>query len=153
MMKNNRREKNSGQPLTAALDILARRSYTALELTSKLRERGFGAEETAETLTCLLERRYIDDADYARRYCRVQRERRSRRRIEEELRRRGVEKEIVSAALAAEYPPEQEFVNCLRALRQKGADSAAKTAAALYRQGYAERHIRPALTSLGIAPE
>ncbi|MDR1604595.1 MAG: RecX family transcriptional regulator [Gracilibacteraceae bacterium] len=150
MMRNSRQDKNGGKngaPLPAALELLARRALTARETQDKLRERGFGAEETEETLRRLSDWGYIDDDAYARRYCRLKRERRSLRRIRLEIRRRGVEDDLVAAALAEEYPPEQEQINCLRLLHQKGAPAALKTAAALSRQGYAESHIRQALES------
>jgi regulatory protein len=141
--KNKGREAPSGNPLPAAFNLLARRAYTARELTDKLREKGFAAEETAATLAQLSEWRYIDDADYARRFCRTHRERRSQRWIYFDLLRRGAEEETIAAALEDEYPPEQETANCLRALRKKGA--AEKAAGTLYRQGYRAENIRRAL--------
>ncbi|MDR1321439.1 MAG: RecX family transcriptional regulator [Gracilibacteraceae bacterium] len=141
--------KAPGNPLAAALRCLTRRAYTARELTDKLRERGFSAEESAAAVAQVLEWRYIDDEDYARRYCRLWRERRSLRRIQNEIRRRGVEEEIITAALAAEYPPGQEVANCRRAMLKKDRAAAGKTTAALYRQGYSERNIRRALSEHG----
>ncbi|MDR1069650.1 MAG: RecX family transcriptional regulator [Gracilibacteraceae bacterium] len=141
--------KAQGSPLAAALRCLTRRAYTARELMDKLRERGFSEEEAAAAVAQVLEWRYIDDEDYARRYCRLWRERRSRRRIQNEIRRRGVDEDIITAALAAEYPPGQETVNCRRAMLKKDRAAAVKTAAALYRQGYSERNIRRALAERG----
>ncbi|MDR0434682.1 MAG: recombination regulator RecX [Gracilibacteraceae bacterium] len=148
-MRNDRIKKNGGDPLAAALRFLSRRAHTGSELTEKLRKRGFGAEETEAVVARLLECRYIDDEAYARRYCRLWRERRSRLRIQCEIRKRGVEEDIIAAALAEEYPPEREVLNCRRALAEKEGPAAEKTAASLYRQGYSAGHIRQALNYCG----
>jgi SOS response regulatory protein OraA/RecX len=120
-------------------------------MTKKLQAKGCAAEDIAAVLARLEEWSYIDDADYARQYCRCKRERYSCLRLRLELRQRGVDKETAEAVLAAEYPSAQEEENCRRALEKAGTDRQKKTAAALYRQGYRAESIKRALDASATA--
>ena len=84
-----------------ALRLLGRRDYTISELTTRLLDRGFVAEEVAATVARMTAEGTIDDRRVARVHVRVasQAKGRGRLRIEAELRARGIDGEIVREAL------------------------------------------------------
>lgn len=76
--------------------LLGRQAYTLAELRRKLERRG--AEEMAEELLGrLVELRLADDATYAEHYVANRKSSRGRMALTQELRRKGVEHELVSA--------------------------------------------------------
>lgn len=88
-----------------ALARLARRSYGEQELRRKLEQAGYPAPEIDETLVCLKEKRYLDDALYAAGVARG----RARKgwgpaRIALALRERGVGEPELGQALAEIFP-------------------------------------------------
>ena len=61
--------RRSRKPLTArdfALDRLGRRAHSEGELSQKMARAGYPADEIEDTLAFLRERRYLDDAAFAR---------------------------------------------------------------------------------------
>jgi len=84
-----------------ALRLLSRQGRTEAELCRKLREKGFSEEQIAATVTRCRDLGYVDDRRYAReRAGAVLRSGRAAGcRIEIDLRRRGIDSEIVTAAL------------------------------------------------------
>lgn len=92
---------SASDPFLTALRLLARQGRTEAELCRKLREKGFSEEHIAATVARCRDLGYIDDRRYARE--RAGALLRSGRavgcRIEIDLRRRGIDKEIVAAAL------------------------------------------------------
>lgn len=98
--------------MDVALDGLSRRTMTEWEIRSSLTKKGFPQEEIKEVLFRLREWNYIDDQQYARIFCQSRMERFSRHRIKEELRLKGVEKEIIGQTLEACYSDETEVKQC-----------------------------------------
>lgn len=90
-----------------ALSILERGDRTELQLRRKLLEKGCPADETEETISFLKEYRYIDDAEYARRYVRSYASRKSVRQIREALEQRGVAAAWIAEAIQ-EQPVDEE---------------------------------------------
>ena len=89
--------------LDAAAGMLNTRSYSAAELTKKLKDRGYDDETIEEAIAKLLEYGYINDSEYARSWARrMHASGKAPRRIEYELEKKGVPKEIAKEA-AAEY--------------------------------------------------
>ncbi|HSX41820.1 MAG TPA: RecX family transcriptional regulator [Candidatus Saccharimonadales bacterium] len=93
--------KPKNDPLKYALYLLGRRGRTKYELKSKLFEKGYETEAIEATLKRLEELTLLDDKTYAELYARdkVAIYRRGRYRIGLELRRKGVDKELVEAAV------------------------------------------------------
>jgi regulatory protein len=85
----------------AALNYLAAQARTAAELRRSLRRRGFEEHVAHEVVAWAEERRYVDDAEYARSYVRARFGGRGHgpARLRQELARRGVAREAVAAAI------------------------------------------------------
>lgn len=90
-------------PLAYALYLLGRRGRTKYELKSKLSEKGYEPELVDATMKRLEELHLLDDKTYAELYARdkVGIYRRGRYRIGLELRRKGVDKELVDETVGA----------------------------------------------------
>jgi regulatory protein len=84
----------------AALRLLERSRRTRQDLTRRLRDKGYAAAVIEGTLERLAAVGLVDDVEYARAYLAGRRHRRpaGRRRLEQELRVRGVAAEDVAAA-------------------------------------------------------
>ena len=61
-----RRELDAKAAKLAAFDLLARKSWSARELTSRLRRRGAPDEVAREVVAEMVSRGYVDDASFAR---------------------------------------------------------------------------------------
>ena len=94
---------SASDPFAVALRLLARQARTEAELCQKLAEKGFNEEQIVATVTRCRDFGYVDDPRYAReRAAALLRSGRAAGcRIELDLRRRGIDSEIVIAALAA----------------------------------------------------
>lgn len=140
------RERKSARE--CALFLLEYRDRTEQEMRGKLTEREYLPEEIDEAIHFLKEYRYIDDAEYAKRYIRVYSARKSARQLRGELERRGISRELIALALAEEPVDEEEQLRLL--LQKKGylpgqrMEPAAyrKLMAALARKGYSYELIR-----------
>jgi regulatory protein len=89
------------------LFILARRSYTVAELRQRLARRGLPEDEGEPLLARLVELRLVDDALYAEQYVHSRQAARGRSALMRELRRKGVDEELVEQELA-DLTPEQQ---------------------------------------------
>lgn len=85
-----------------AMNYLGSKARSAHEVRQRLERKGFGAETCEHVLGRLEELGYLDDADYARRYAesRFRSKGYGPRRIQQELRRRGITGAIAEAAIA-----------------------------------------------------
>jgi regulatory protein len=101
----------------AAMDLLARREHSAVELTRKLLARGFDAEAVAGALAVLASEGLQSDARFAETfvYSRFQRGA-GPARIRAELRARGVGEGLIEGALVA---LDAEWLQQLRAVRAR----------------------------------
>jgi regulatory protein len=90
--------------------MLERSDRTEQQLRQKLREKECPAEEIEETIVFLKEYRYIDDAEYARRYVRAYSSRKSRRQIRSELEQRGVSRMWIAEALEEQHVDEESQI-------------------------------------------
>ena len=125
-----------------ALSALASKERTVAELESWLAERGFAPERIAPALERLIEDGALDDERFARRYAEDKRELRGwgPDRIREALAGRGLEPQLIEAAVAAE-DPEAELERAIALLDRRGepaADEASRARALAYlaRRGY-----------------
>jgi regulatory protein len=94
---------SASDPFAAALRLLARQGRTAAELCRKLGEKGYNEEQIAATVARCRDLGYIDDRRYAheRAGALLRSGRAAGCRIEIDLRRRGIDSEVVAAALTA----------------------------------------------------
>lgn len=84
----------------AGIQLLARRPYSGAELSRRLSDRGYEAEEVKATLDSLAELGYIDDATYAESHVRRRGAMRGPRALAAELAARGVDREVVRQAVS-----------------------------------------------------
>ena len=83
-----------------AMNLLAKRDYAARELRDKLCRAGYTEETAGHALAYVTSFGYINDADYARRYLETYSDRKSLRRMEADLRQKGISEEIMVSAMA-----------------------------------------------------
>ena len=140
---------NARRAFNKASDLLALRDHSEKELLQKLRQKGFadGAEEAMEKLKSY---GYLDDSRFALRFAQeLQRVKHyGKKRIEQELYRKGVSRDVVSDTLAQLSFDEDALPALIerRYLRQLDTEKGVqKTVAALQRMGYSFGEIRDAL--------
>ncbi len=140
---------NARRAFNKASDLLALRDHSEKELLQKLRQKGFadGAEEAMEKLKSY---GYLDDSRFALRFAQeLQRVKHyGKKRIEQELYRKGVSREVVSDTLE-QLDFDEDALPALierKYLRQLDTEKGVqKTVAALQRMGYSFGEIRDAL--------
>lgn len=144
----------------AAYDLLARRGWSRKELEDRLRRRGASAAVARAVTERLVELGYLDDAEFARAWVegRMRRRPAGPRRLEHELRRRGVDPSLAGESVSRIDPDVlQKQANGfaaerLRRLARAGEDlrsAARKVAAAMARRGFDWDVIRAALRNAG----
>jgi len=86
----------------AALKLLERTRRTRTDLTRRLREKGYAAAVVEPVLERLAEVGLVDDVEYARAFLEARLKRRTtgRRRLEQDLRSRGISADDIAAARA-----------------------------------------------------
>src|SRR5204863_9139198 len=86
----------------AALKLLERTRRTRSDLARRLREKGYASAVIEPVLTRLAEVGLVDDVEYARAFLEARARRRTagRRRLEQDLRARGVSADDIAAARA-----------------------------------------------------
>lgn len=142
---------------TAAINALARRAYSVHEMRAYLERRAEDKEISKGILDQLKQRKYLDDARYARQFVRLRAELRKQGayRIARDLRARGVPDRHIEAALAerAAESDEGEIVRARLARRmksQRGPLDERRTASiyrSLLRAGFSADIIRRELRS------
>lgn len=89
-------------PRDVAIQLLARREYSRVELARKLQQKTFTPEEIDACLDLMVEQGLQSDGRFAESFVRSRIARgQGRIRIKGELRQRGVDQEITAAAFAA----------------------------------------------------
>ncbi len=141
-----------------ALYLLGLRDYACRELEKKLL-----TEATPAIAAAVVERLravgLLDDGQYAARLARHLSEDKQypRRRVEQELRQRGIEAELAHAT--AQEIGEEDFQQALALLKKKyynrmnTEDERRRVSAALARRGFSYTAIRRALEAFGASPE
>lgn len=97
----------------AAVDCLSRRALTYCELETRLTEKGYDSVEVEGVLKRLLEMGYLNDRELALTFSKDRLQRYSRRRVQQDLRNRGVEPELIEQALESTYSSDDELLQCL----------------------------------------
>ena len=116
-----RRELDAKATKLAAFDLLARKSWSARELTSRLRRRGAPDEIARAVVAELASRGYVDDASFARFWAesRARGRRVGSRRLRQELLQKGIPRDVAAAAVAAAFEEAPEALRCLEAGRRR----------------------------------
>jgi len=141
---------------SAALAFLAYRPRSEREVRDRLRQKGYGPEAVDSAVARLEGWRYLDDADFARRWVenRATHKPRGRRLLEQELRQKGVDRETARGILdESELDEAAAALDLARAkLRAYAGEEPAvarrKLAAVLARRGYGFDVVRPVLERL-----
>lgn len=136
-----------------AVAYLARQACTAQQLSAYLTRKGVADEAIAPTVAHCRARGYLDDRAYAQRWAeaRLAKYPMGAARLQDELRRKGIEESTLAALLTALYPPRQERVLAERlvaaAARRRGEMSVRKLALLLGQRGFDEDVIESVLAS------
>lgn len=94
-MKSNYKEQvNNYSAFDTAAYYLGFKDRTVLELKQKLNEKGYSDSEIVEAIDKLQEYGYVDDSRYARLYIKQNSSQKGSRRIINELRQKGIAKEL-----------------------------------------------------------
>lgn len=137
------------------MNLLKERDYTESRLKQKLKLDGYPEEVIEEAVRYVASYRYIDDLRYAESYIAQQSDKRSRRRIEQDLQNRGVSGTDIAAAWqrfeeAGGGQDEQAMIAKLLEKRHYDPENTdykerQKHYAFLLRRGYSPQQIRKAL--------
>lgn len=143
-------EVNVRRAFNKASDLLSRRDHSERELLTKLRQKGYsvGAEEAVEKLR---DYGYVDDERFAFSYAAELKRLKhfGKRRIEQELFKKGIDREIVSNVLDSLEFDENELCELIKRKYYRNLDTEKgiqKTVNALIRAGYGYREIKDALS-------
>lgn len=98
--------------LDVALTYLSRRALTRFELVQRLVQKELAADEIERAVERLIEWGYLNDRDYALAYCRTKQKGYSKKRIELDLTKKGIEPGLVKQVLAECYSLDQEREIC-----------------------------------------
>ena len=127
------------------MNLLQGRSYTEHQLREKLKKGLYSEEVIDEAVTYLKSFHYIDDRRYAKDYITYYAESRSRGRIEQDLLKKGISKELIKVVyeeeLLGELPDEMILIEKLLEKKKYDKDRAdyaqrQKIGAFLYRKGF-----------------
>ena len=131
-----------------AVKLLGQQMRTVAELKRLLRRRTVpgdeGAEQVERVVARLKEQRYLDDSGYAQDYARLRQENSSfgRRRVQQDLMRKGVHAEVIAKTLDTAYEDVREEDLARRHLERKRVrkpstdKEAARVARMLMRAGF-----------------
>ena len=137
------------------MNLLQRRDYTTAGLREKLREGAYPEPCIEEAIAYAASYGYVDDARYAEDFIRYHLEKKSRTRIEQDLIRKGIHRELIGEVfekLAAEGTAQDEESMISVLLQKKNYDARTATGqekqrmyAFLYRRGFHSEAINRAL--------
>lgn len=104
-----------------AMNLLKSRPYTTKQLEDKLRQGGYPQQVIQEALDYVASFHYTDDLQYAVDYLTTYEDRRSRLKIEQDLQKKGITKEIMEKAWGAweEQGGRQDEAGMIRDLLRK----------------------------------
>jgi len=162
--KRGARELDAKAAKLAAFELLARKAWSARELTARLKRRGASNEIARAVVTELAARGYVDDAAFARFWAesRARGRRIGSRRLRKELLQKGVPRALAAAAVAAAFEEQGEAQRCLEAgrrrlpalLRAGSARAAPRLRDYLLRRGYPPAEVMRTVAALtGARPD
>ena len=128
------------------MNLLKSRDYTVYQLKSKLRDNGYPDEIVDCAIEYVASYGYVDDARYAHAYIESASKTKSHRQIENDLVRKGVDKQIILSAFAQlmqeqDEDTEEELIRQYLVKKHYDRSSASyeerrKMIAFLYRKGF-----------------
>ena len=135
-----------------AVNLLSRRDHSERELMTKLTQKGYG-DGAEEAINKLRDSGYVSDERFARLFVRELQtfKKYGKKRIEQELYRKGVDREIIREVLEETDFDEGELVSLIRRKYGRylsGEKGVAKTINGLLRMGYSYGEIRNALKDI-----
>jgi regulatory protein len=144
---------NPSQIRHIAIQLLARRDHSRLELQKKLLERSFSREEIDALLPELIEKNLLNDVRFAQSYIRMRTAKGyGAIRIAEELRERGIDKEIISTELDDPmFDIEKVCIKKFGTKNFKDLNSRAKAIRFLQYRGFSFEQINRLLKDSGIS--
>ena len=125
-----------------ALALLMDMDRTESGLREKLQKGGFSEDAVDEALDYVRGYGYIDDERYANHFVEVSKSRKSRRRMEYDLAKRGVSRDLIDAAMEKNAPEDERplirelAVKKLNRMDAEDPKTRGKLAAYLARQGF-----------------
>ena len=134
-----------------AMHLLEKRPYTERDMRNKLKEGLYDQDSINEAIDYLKSFGYIDDHAYATQYIDTYTQNRSARRLEQDLMKKGINKDVISEVLAikrdeGELGDEESMIRSL--LEKRGFDpensdskTIAKNVRFLYQKGFAPETI------------
>lgn len=131
-----------------AFALLKVRGRTEYELRTRLRTAWFPEIIIEETVRFLKEYRYLDDEAYARNYAEVYGEKKSRAELEQDLRKKGVDRALIQEICRNQDTDSRKAVAAI--MRKRGCTEQSsfperqKTIAYLLRRGFSWEEIRAA---------
>lgn len=145
-------EVNVRRAFNKASELLSRRDHSEKELLTKLRQKGFG-EGAQEAIEKLRDYGYVNDERFAVSYASELRRLKhfGKRRIEQELFKKGIDREIIFDVLESLEFDENELCELItkKYYRNLGTEKGVqKTINALVRAGYGYREIKDALSQI-----
>ncbi|MBR5826396.1 MAG: regulatory protein RecX [Clostridia bacterium] len=135
-----------------AVDLLSRRDHSRKELLDKLRQKGYG-EYAVEAIEKLNDYGYIDDKRFAQIFAEelVRLKSYGKKRVEQELYRKGVERDIICEVISeCDFPSEKlaEIIERKYSRYLNDEKGVNKTVNALLRLGYTYTEIRDAIREI-----
>lgn len=138
-----------------AMDLLKSMDRTEFELRKKLVDAGFSEQITLEAIEYVKKFNYVNDYRYACNYIRYKKDTKSLVMLKMELKRKGIENDMISKAVEEEYQADMEEDNVRREVKKKCKsiddltyEKKVKISAYLYRKGYSSSIIRKVLGDL-----
>lgn len=138
-----------------AMNLLKSKDYTVKQLRDKLREGGYPEEAVETALAYVADYHYTDDLRYAVGYISDRESVRSRRRIEQDLLEKGIDREILERAWQeweeqGGRQDEQQMIRSLLEKRRYDTETAdirekQRTYAFLMRKGFSGEEVRKAM--------
>ncbi|MEW9697645.1 RecX family transcriptional regulator [Paenibacillus sp. SI8] len=144
-----------------ALNMIGRRPHSTNEVRRKLKEQGFELPIVEWVCERLSQQNYINDEEFAKMWTenRIQSQRKGRNLVRQELRQKGIHKEVVHRALET-INPEDEVQGALKMAQSKWKitsgktiDRKRKTAAFLMRRGYTGSVVNQVLAQISTDSE
>ncbi len=100
-----------------AMHLLEKQDRSRKNLEEKLRECGYPPLAVEEAVAYVESYHYIDDERYARNYVRYHQEGKSKRRIQQDLMQKGIDRDLIASVLEEDYATSEEGM--IRELLQK----------------------------------
>lgn len=133
-----------------AMNLLLHNDRTERELRDRLKRAGFSEAAEEEAISYVMSFHYIDDARYARRYVEIYQNRKSKKQLVMDMKKRGVGDREIQQALEEEWQGDSEALQA--ALKKKTQDVSKlkyeekqKIAASLSRKGFSVADVQKAL--------